>query len=140
MSIHTQIHLDLQEALKSGTTSVSDLRYILGEFSRLKGTKDGKNYISDVLTDEQAIRVLKGIISGEEKLLELVPNTVSTLKPLAETYLPKKATREELLTFIATIDFSQLKNKMQAIGIVKKHFGILVDGQMVNNIIQNIKD
>lgn len=140
MSIHTKIHLDLQEALKSGTTSVSDLRYILGEFSRLKGTKDGKNYISDMLTDEQAIRVLKGIISGEEKLLELVPNTVSTLKPLAETYLPKKATREELLTFIATIDFSQLKNKMQAIGIVKKHFGILVDGQMVNNIIQNIKD
>ena len=140
MSIHTQIHLDLQEALKSGAKTVSDLRYILGEFSRLKGTKDGKNYISDMLTDEQAIRVLKGIISGEEKLLELVPNTVSTLKPLAETYLPKKATREELLTFIATIDFSQLKNKMQAIGIVKKHFGILVDGQMVNNIIQNIKD
>ena len=140
MSIHTKIHLDLQEALKSGTKSVSDLRYILGEFSRLKGTKDGKDYISDVLTDEQAIRVLKGIVSGEEKLLELVPNTVSTLKPLAETYLPKKATREELLTFIATIDFSQLKNKRQAVGIVKKHFGVAADGQMINDIIQNIKD
>lgn len=140
MSIHTQIHLDLQEALKSGAKTVSDLRYILGEFSRLKGTKDGKEYVGDVLTDEQSIRVLKGIISGEEKLLELVPTAVSTLKPLIAQYLPKQVSREELLAFIATIDFSQLKNKMMAVGLVKKHFGDTVDGKVVNEIIQNIKD
>lgn len=140
MGIHTQIHLDLQEALKNNLITISDLRYILGEFSRLKGTKDGKDYVGDVLTDEQALRVLKGIVSGEDKLLELVPGTISTLKPLAEKYLPKQVSREDLLTFIATIDFSQLKNKMMAVGIVKKHFGTNVDGKMVNDIIQNIKD
>ena len=140
MGIHEKVHLDLQDSLKNSSGTVSNLRYILGEFSRLKGTKDGKNYVGDILTDEQAIRVLKGIISGEEKLLELVPNTVSTLKPLAESYLPNMVTREELLMFIATIDFSQLKNKMMAVGLVKKHFGSSVDGKMVNDIIQNIKD
>ena len=140
MSIHSQLHLDLQEALKNNSTTISNLRYILGEFSRLKGKKDGKDYIGNILTDEQAIRVLKEIITGEETLLNYVPGTISSLKPLAETYLPKQVSREELLTFIATIDFSQLKNKMMAVGIVKKHFGPTVDGKMVNDIIQNIKD
>ena len=140
MSIHSDIHSDLQEALKNNITLVSDLRYILGEFSRLKGTKDGKIYIGDILTDEQAIRVLKTIIVGENKLLELIPNTISTLKPLAESYLPKQVSREEVLAFITNIDFSTLSNKMQAVGIVKKHFGNTVDGKMVGDIIKNIKD
>jgi len=138
MSLHEAIKADLATATKSKDTKVSDLRYILGEFSRLKGIKDGKVYIGDTLTDEQAIRVLTGIIAGENKLLELVPNTTSTLKPLAESYLPTKISKEELVSFINTIDFTQLKNKMMAVGIVKKHFGTSVDAQMVNDIIQGI--
>ncbi|MBV5347141.1 hypothetical protein JZU46_02845 [bacterium] len=138
MLLHEVIRADLTLATKTKAKTVSDLRYILGEFSRLKGDKDGKVYIGDTLTDEQAIRVLVSIIAGESTLLELVPNTTSTLKPLAESYLPIKATREELLIFITTIDFSQLKNKLQAIGIVKKHFGVKADSQMIAEIIQGI--
>ena len=141
MLLHELIKLDMIEAVKDGySETATNLKYILGEFSRLKGTKDGKSYVSDTLTDEQAIRVLTGIITGEEKLLELVKDTSSTLKPLAEKYLPKKATRQEVLEFITTIDFSKLKNKMMAVGITKKYFGTSGDGKMISDIIQNIQD
>ena len=140
MALHEQLKNDLTTAIKNKSETVGDLKYILGEFSRLKGTKDGKNYIGSELTDAQVIRVLKLIVAGEDTLLEAVPTAVSTLKPLIAQYLPKQVSREELLAFIATIDFSQLKNKMMAVGLVKKHFGDTVDGKVVNEIIQNIKD
>ena len=139
MCLNDRVRKDFTTAIQTKSTGVTDLRYILGEFSRLKGTKDGKNYIGDVLTDEQAIRVLIGIITGENKLLEVVKGSTSTLKPLCESYLPKKATRQELLEFITTIDFSKLKNKMQAVGMTKKHFGVAAEGKLVMDIVQNIE-
>jgi len=137
--LQEEVRKDLMTAIKAKDAGVTDLRYILGEFSRLKGTKDGKNYIGDTLTDEQAIRVLVGIITGEDKLLEIIKDSTSTLKPLCESYLPKKATRQELLEFITTIDFSNLKNKMQAVGMAKKHFGVAADGKLIMDIVQGIE-
>ena len=53
------------------------------------------------------------------------------------SYLPKMATREEVVDWIKeNIDFSQFKNKMQAMGIIMKHFGKLADGKMVNEILR----
>ena len=71
MLIHEKVKLDLSSARKAGEDT-NNLQYVLGEFSRLKGSKDGKDYIGEVLTDEQAIRVLNSIITGENKILELV--------------------------------------------------------------------
>lgn len=138
MEIHARIRSDLTVAIKTKASNTTDLRYILGECSRLKGTKDGKTYVGDTLNDEQVIRVLVGILTGEAKLLELLPEATSTLTPLCESYLPKKATRQELLEFITTIDFNSLKNKMQAVGMTKKHFGTAADGKLIMEIIQNI--
>jgi hypothetical protein len=138
MELHKRIRVGLTNAIKNKSDTVTDLRYILGEFSRLKGTKDGKAYIGDTLTDEQAIRVLTGIIAGETKLLEIVKEATSTLTPLCESYLPKKASRQELLEFITTIDFDGLKNNMEAIGITKKHFGTAADGKLIMDIVKNI--
>lgn len=138
MNLHTKIKEDLLVSIKSKGSATNDLKYILGEFSRLKGTKEGKEYIGDLLTDTQAIRVLKLIIAGEDKLLELLPSATSTLKPLIESYLPTQVTVDELHTFIATIDFSKLTNKMQAVKIVKEKFGNTVDGKLVSDLIQKI--
>lgn len=138
MTLHTKIKEDLLLAIKNKSKDTNDLKYILGEFSRLKGTKDGKEYIGETLTDTQAIRVLKLIVAGEDKLLELLPSAVSTLKPLIEHYLPKQITTEELHSFIATIDFSKLSNKMQAVKIVKEKFGNTVDGKVVSDLIQKM--
>jgi hypothetical protein len=47
------------------------------------------------------------------------------------------ATREEIVAWIKeNIDFSQYKNKMQAMGTIMKHFGKTADGKMVNQILQ----
>jgi hypothetical protein len=138
MLLQERLREDLRTAIKTHSDTANDLKYILGEFSRLKGTKDGKEYIGSVLTDTQVIRVMKGIIAGENKLIELVPNTVSTLIPLIETYLPKQVSTEELLSFISTIDFSKLVNKMQAVKIIKAHFGETVDGKVVSELIQKM--
>jgi hypothetical protein len=47
------------------------------------------------------------------------------------------ATREEVVDWIkANIDFSQFKNKMQAMGTIMKHFGKLADGKMVNLVLR----
>lgn len=138
MNLHTKIKEDLLVSIKNKGSATNDLKYILGEFSRLKGTKENKEYIGDLLTDTQAIRVLKLIVAGEDKLLELLPSATSTLKPLIENYLPKQITVDELHTFIATIDFSKLSNKMQAVKIVKEKFGNTVDGKVVSDLIQKM--
>jgi len=45
----------------------------------------------------------------------------------------------ELLECVAGIDFSALKNKMQAMGIVKKHFtGRAVDSQVLQSMIKAV--
>jgi hypothetical protein len=36
------------------------------------------------------------------------------------------------------IDFSQYKNKMQAMGTIMKHFGKTADGKMVNQVLQEL--
>jgi uncharacterized protein YqeY len=138
MSLHERIKEDLSYAIKNKSETLNDLKYILGEFSRLKGTKDGKEYIGSVLSDTQVIRVLKLIVAGEDKLIELVPTSVSTLKPLINTYLPKQISELDLLNFISTIDFSTLGNKMQAVKIIKSHFGASVDGKLVSDLIQKL--
>ena len=47
------------------------------------------------------------------------------------------ATREEIIAWIKeNIDFSEYKNKMQAMGAIMKHFGKQADGKMVNEILQ----
>jgi uncharacterized protein YqeY len=58
---------------------------------------------------------------------------------IIESYLPKMATDEEVKTWVEqNIDFSQFKNKMQAMGLIMKHFGSLADGNMVRKILQEM--
>jgi Glu-tRNA(Gln) amidotransferase subunit E-like FAD-binding protein len=47
-------------------------------------------------------------------------------------------TREEIVDWVrGNIDFSQFKNKMQAMGVIMKHFGKTADGKVVNDILKN---
>ena len=45
--------------------------------------------------------------------------------------------QEEIAAWIRdNIDFSEFKNKMQAMGPVMKHFGKLADGKVVNQLLK----
>jgi hypothetical protein len=71
-----------------------------------------------------------------EKLTELDESLSSIYIVILEGFLPQMITKEEIVEFIKNnIDFSQLKNKMQAIGIIKNHFGNTVDANLVRDIL-----
>jgi hypothetical protein len=47
------------------------------------------------------------------------------------------ASEEEIVAWInENIDFSEFKNKMQAMGSIMKHFGPAADGDTVKQILQ----
>ena len=138
MNIQEKIREDLKVAMKAKKADkVSALRYVLGEFKRLKGTKfSGKEYIGDVLTDEQAVRVISTIIAAEKQVIELTGQTDVDMVNTLSAYLPQTIGEEEVVAWLKeNVDFSTLKNKMQAIGLIKKAFGSQVDAALVSKII-----
>ena len=131
MTIQEQIKKDLTLAMKAkDEEKKSTLRIILGEFSR--GEKKE-------LTDDDVIRVLKKLVKSETETLEQAGKpTTSRYIDILESYLPKMAADEEIRQWIKeNIDFSNYKNKMQAMKDIMAHFGASADGSRVKEILQN---
>jgi len=118
-------------------------------------------------TDDDVIKLLKKYISQEKErtiyelhylkesdvegkspseVKKLVNNTIqelgdeltSKLIAIAQTYLPKQASEEEIVAWINdNIDFSTFKNKMQAMGPIMKQFQGC-DGAFVKDILLKV--
>ncbi len=132
MKLQAQIKKDLPSAIKAKDDVKKDtLRVVLGEFGR----SDKKE-----LSDDEVIKVLRKLIKSEKEVLEKKgDDSDSEYIRIIESYLPKMATNEEVKTWVEqNIDFSQFKNKMQAMGLIMKHFGSLADGNMVRKILQEM--
>jgi len=132
MNLQSQMKKDLYTAIKAKDEKKKDaLRVILGEFARL----DKKE-----LSDDEIVKILKKLMKSEKEVLEQKGETAdSEFIKVIENYLPKMATEEEITAWIhQNIDFSQFKNKMQAMGLVMKHFGATADGNFVKKIIQKM--
>ena len=132
MTLQKKIKTDLSAAIKAkDENKKAALRVILGEFGRL----DKKE-----LSDDEAVKILKKLIKSEKEVLEQkgeVEN--SAFIEIVESYLPKMASDEEISAWIRqNIDFSQYKNKMQAMGVIMKHFGATADGNVVKDILQRM--
>jgi uncharacterized protein YqeY len=132
MNLQSQMKKDLSAAIKAKNENKKDtLRVILGEFGRL----DKKE-----LSDDEVVNILKKLIKSEKEVLEHKGEAAdSAFIEIIKHYLPKMATEEEILAWIQqNIDFSQFKNKMQAMGLIMKHFGATADGNFVKKIIQKM--
>ncbi len=132
MNLQSQMKKDLSAAIKAKDDKKKDaLRVILGEFGRL----DKKE-----VSDDEIIKILKKLMKSEKEVLEQKGEASdSEFIKVIENYLPKMATEEEITAWInENIDFSQFKNKMQAMGLVMKHFGATADGNFVKKIIQKM--
>ena len=132
MNLQSQMKKDLSAAIKAKDEKKKDaLRVILGEVGRL----DKKE-----VSDDEIIKILKKLGKSEREVLEQKGETTdSEFIKVIENYLPKMATEEEITAWIhQNIDFSQFKNKMQAMGLVMKHFGATADGNFVKKIIQKM--
>ncbi len=71
-------------------------------------------------------------------ITEMGDQLTSNYIKIAQKYLPKQATEEEILAWIKeNIDFANYKNKMQAMGPIMKHFKGC-DGNFVKSIIMEL--
>ena len=132
MTIQEKIKQDLAVAIKAKDVERKDaLRVAMGEFGR----SDKKE-----LPDDDVIKTLKKLIKSEKELLQQKgEGENSPFIDVLNAYLPQMAGEAEISAWIKEhVDFSQYKNKMQAMGPIMKHFGANADGNMVREILQKL--
>ena len=129
MTLQEQIKKDLTAAMKAKDDAQKEsLRVVMGEFGRMT---------NKTLTDDEVIAVIKKLIKAEKEVLARTGDDTSAFIETIERYLPQMASDEAIQAWIqANIDFSQYKNKMQAMGAIMKHFGATADGKRVKAILQ----
>ena len=146
ISLYDKLKDDLKKAMLQKNPSVRDtMRQIMAEFPKLtvpltleSGKKSTRPKKPEEITDDDILGVIKGLVKSEQTVLEIKKEETSEYLEILKLYLPATATREEIAAWIkANIDFSQFKNKMQAMGPVMKHFGKLADGKQVNQILKD---
>lgn len=130
MSIIERLRLELKEAFRAkDSDKKNNIRMVLSECERI-----GKN-----LNDDQAVKVIKKMIKSEQETLSHSGEESSSYLRFLETLVPEMASEDEIRNWIEeNIDFSKLKTKPQAIGVVMKHYGLRADGKVVKNIVMSI--
>jgi uncharacterized protein YqeY len=145
LSLLAKIRQDLKQAMLKKEPEVrSTMRLIMAEFPKLtvpltleSGKKSSRLKKPEEITDDDILGIINGLVKSEQIVLEAKKQATSEYLEILQSYLPKSVTREEIEDWIkANIDFSQYKNKMQAMGTIMKHFGKTADGKQVNQILQ----
>jgi uncharacterized protein len=132
MSLQEQIKRDLAAAMKAKDDErKSALRVIMGEFGR-QAQKE--------INDDQIIKIIKKLVKSEREVLERSGAAQSNrFIEVAESYLPRSANESDIRAWIAAnVDFSQFKNKMQAMRPIMQHFGANADGNMVKKVLSEL--
>jgi uncharacterized protein len=132
MSLQEQIKQDLAVAMKAkDDEKKSTLRVIMGEFGR----QPQKN-----ISDEDVVKIIKKLVKSEKEVLEKTGAAPSNrFIEVAESYLPQLAGEEDIKAWIAAnINFSDYKNKMQAMRPIMQHFGANADGNLVKKVLSEL--
>jgi uncharacterized protein YqeY len=147
VSLHDKIKIDLKNAMLQKRNDIRDaIRVLMGEYPKLtvpitleSGKKTFRVKKPEEITDDDLLGIIQGLVKSEKSVLELQKKESSAYLQVLETYLPKMAAREEVLTWMKeNIDLSQYKSPMQAMGPIMKHFGKLADGNMVKGLLQEL--
>lgn len=147
VSLLEKIKQDLKTAMLNKDSEVRNaMRLIMAEFPKLtvpltleSGKKSTRLKKSEEITNDDIIGIINGLVKSEQTVLEAKKEASSKYLEILQTYLPKMVSREEISAWIKeNIDFSQYKNKMQAMGTIMKHFGKTADGKEVNQILQEL--
>jgi uncharacterized protein YqeY len=145
ISLHDKLRADLKSAMLNKDHEVRNtLRLIMAEFPKLtvpltleSGKKSTRLKKPEEITNDDVIGIIKGHVKSEHTVLEATGQSASEYLNILKSYLPKMVEQEEIVAWIRdNIDFSEFKNKMQAMGPVMKHFGKLADGKLVNQILK----
>ena len=145
VSLLDKLKADLKQSmLNRDVVPRGAIRQIMAEFPKLtvpitleSGKKSTRLKTNEEITDDDIVGIIQGLAKSERMVLEAKNEESSDYLNILQLYLPKMASREEILAWIGdNIDFSEYKNKMQAMGSIMKHFGKQADGKMVNQILQ----
>jgi len=144
LSLLEKLKQDLKQAMLNKDAEVRNtVRQIMAEFPRLtvpitleSGKKTTRLKKPEEITNDDIIGIINGLVKSEQTVLEAKKQATSEYLEILQTYLPQMASREEIVAWIReNIDFTQFKNKMQAMGPVMKHFGKQAGGKQVNRIL-----
>lgn len=143
-----KLRQDLKHSMLHKNEAVRDaIRVIISEFPRKltvpivldSGKKSSRPKKDEEMGNDEIIEVIMGLVKSEKQTLELKKEESSNYLELLELYLPKKASPAEIKSWIGeNIDFSQVKNPMQAMGLIMKHFGKKADGNTVKDILKDL--
>ena len=145
VSLHDKVRADLKAAMLNKDQEVRNtLRMVISEFPKLtvpitleSGKKSTRLKKPEEITNDDVIGIIKGLVKSEQTVLEATGQSTSEYLVNLQSYLPKMIDQEEIAAWIRdNIDFSEFKNRMQAMGPVMKHFGKLADGKIVNQILK----
>ena len=140
-----KLRKDLKKAmLNKDPEARSAIRLVIAEFPKLtvpltleSGKKTTRLKKPEEITNDEIVGIIRGLVKSEHTMLEAKREESSAYLEILETYLPKLVDRDEIVVWIKdNVDFSQFKSKMQAMGLIMKHFGKTADGKMVNQILQ----
>ena len=107
------------------------------EDGRTKDTTRHKR--AEEITNEDVIGIIRKLVKSEKVVLEARQEKTSGYMQTLEAYLPQKATRDQIETWIKdNIDFAEFKSPMQAMGPIMKHFGKTADGNLVKQVLQEL--
>lgn len=143
--LHDKLRADLKKAMLEKNQEVRDtLRLIMAEFPKLtvpltleSGKKTTRLKKPEEISDDDVIGIIRGLVKSEQTVLEAKGEPSSDYFEILQSYLPQMMDREAIVDWIkSNIDFSQYKNKMQAMGPIMKHFGKVADGKLVNQILK----
>jgi len=146
MPLLDKMKVDLKTAMLSKNTVARDaIRQVMSEFPKLtvpltleSGKKSFRCKKDEEITNDDILSLIQGLVKSERVVLEIKKEASSPYLEILTTYLPALADRETILNWIDTsIDFSQMKTPMQAMGLIMKHFGKTADGSLVKEILEN---
>lgn len=121
---------DLKNAIKVRSDTVSYLKVIVGEIQRSR---------KKVVSDGDVCAILRILANSEKERLASLKATSSEYLEFVESYIPAEITEDDVRKWIVeNIDFSSLDNKNKAIGITKKHFDGVVDGNLIKKVVESI--
>jgi uncharacterized protein YqeY len=147
LTLLAKVKQDLKTAmLNKNEETRNAMRQIMAEFPKLtvpltleSGKKSTRLKKPAEISNDDIIGIINGLVKSEQTVLEIKKEATSEYLEILQLYLPMMVSREEILAWIKeNIDFSQYKNKIQAMGIIMKHFGKTADGKQVNQILQEI--
>ena len=146
MPLQEKLKEDLKLALRSRHDVLKNaIRQVMSEFFKLTvpvvlegGKKSTRPKKYEEITNDDIIGIIQGLIKSEHIVLEAKKETASEYLQILEAYLPRQVSQEEIIAWTkANIDFGRFKNKMQAMGVIMKHFGKTADGKLVNQILKD---